>query len=195
MQWTRFITNFLEGSAAPLLLFYMYLLPVSFAAALGLLYWNVRLPLRYHDSPERHSQNLARLRRHNDLRIFLFLSSTLSGLWLCVLPSHQNGSDLLFLLFFATVLAIASSVLTLHNRWRGGRYTLLMAVHTLLFYAFLIFANIVPAAATIDLHDSRLLTVVLYVTALVLFPTEMIFGKLVLFTLKQRAPVQKKALK
>ena len=191
MQWTRFITNFLEGSAVPLLLFYMYILSVSFAAALGLLYWNVRLPLRFHDSPDRHSQNVARLRQHNNLRIFLFLSSTLSGLWLCVLPSHKNGSDLVFLLFFATVLCIASGVLTLHNHWTGRRYTLLMALHTALFYAFLIFANIVPSAATIDMHDSRFLTVALYMFALVFFPTEIIFGKLVLFTLTQRKPTQK----
>ena len=186
MQWTRFITNFLEFSAAPLLLFYAYILSVSFAAALGLLYWNVRLPLRFHESPERHRENLARLRRYNNLRIFLFLSSTLSALWLCVLPNHKNGSDLLYLLFFATMLCIASGVLTLHNLWMRRRYTVLMAVHTLLFYAFLIFANIVPASATIDLHDSHFLTVALYMFALVFFPTEIIFGKLVLFTLKKR---------
>jgi hypothetical protein len=188
MQWTRFVTNFIEGSATPLLVFYSYVVLVSFSATLGLLLSNVRLPLTLSESQDRHSQNMQRLRRHNGLRVFLFLSSTLTALWLCVLPNHKNGSDLIYLLFFSTALCIAAGVITLHNLWRGRRFSALMAVHTGLFYLFLIYANILPSAHIIDLHDSNFLTIVLYLFALVLFPTEYIFGKLVLFTLRQELP-------
>lgn len=182
LEWGRFASNLLHGSSTLLSLFLVYAIYSSAIAAAVLIYRTVEFPLELPERTDRHQRNLERLYSHTELRLFLFLSSVLLGLWLCVLPSHSSGADLLYLLVFSTGLCISAAVLSLYSLWKRQRYAWFMLLHSALFWVFLVFANILPTTHILDWHDSGLLSTLFYLTALVVFPTLVIFGKLIIFT-------------
>jgi hypothetical protein len=161
-HWLRYINYFTHTSSELFLVFYGLLLLAC--CSLELVLFSLYEPRQL--LPE---------------RMFCVLSAGLSTLWLCFLPQQLSVAGLLWLLFFASALCIAASILTMHAWWRWRWSRSLMLVATLFFYGFLVFGTLLPGAAALQLHDSRFLSILLYLSAFVVFPSEVLFGKIVLY--------------
>ena len=177
-HWSRFVSNFHESTATPTLAFLTYNLLACSMGFVVLLLRTVRLPLFLGDSPQRHTTNVRRLEANMHVRLFCYLGASLPALWVCVLPGHRSGADVTFLLFFSTVLATAALGITLHASIRRYRFWPLFAVHTALYYWFLVFCNVLPSAHMLDLHESRLALVVLYLALLGVFVPLYLLGEM-----------------
>jgi len=191
LRWSRYISNFHESSPLLTTLFLVYNLAVCVTGFALLFYHTVRLPLFLNDDPERHKKNVARLEAHAHARFFLYLGACLPALWLCVLPGHRSGTDVLFLLFFSTALAATSFGITVHAALHRSRLALPFAIHTALYYWFLVFCNVLPSADMMDLHDSHAVTAVLYVMFFGVFVPLYVLAELELLPRRKKLEAEK----
>jgi len=173
-RWARFVAVFLRAEPTALLVYLHATVGLCCGAGIvGLVYYTW----------------IGAVGQRSQLpqRSLFILNSVLPTLWSSFLPRHHFGSDVLFLLFFATALCIFNGVLLLQATLeRRLPVQLLAGAATLLSYAFLFWGNLRPlhhqSTTLLDLSEFTLA----YLGVACVFPTTYLFVRTALLSLQQK---------
>ena len=121
---------------------------------------------------KKHSSSPSETRHSDSLSIIGIVNSSILLLWSCFLPHHHNSTDVIFLLFFSTLLAISNGILFLQSIFREKyKLAVLTGLLTLASYCFLLWVNLIPIYRLLDLSFSRHLVIPGYLALAIVFPT------------------------
>lgn len=176
LQWTRLVVSFVHGDPSLLFTFIVYFITAGSTFSFVAIVRNVRPALPLKETPNRHSDNVARMQRFRNPRIVFVLGSMMAALWLCFVEFHFSTFDLFYLLLISIILTVVSTVLTLGSIYHRHPLAYLQVLQTITYYIFLYAFNFVPIFRIMNLEKSSFF-IGIYALILVFWLALVIFTK------------------